>query len=143
MHGILCSHIRKHLHLFSSDVASTEGQDRPDTCMSCWLTSLLSQQLLTVQVKDLGKKGQQTTPRGSPTKPQPLQRAGPLEAVKVAVLAWCCSYPYSLCIMSVRVQQLHWHMHRSVLDLLACVIQASVSSILHQSYADAARKSAP
>ncbi|KAL3131340.1 hypothetical protein ABBQ38_000627 [Trebouxia sp. C0009 RCD-2024] len=33
------------------------------------------------QVKALGKKAQQTTPTGSPTKPQPLQRAGPLEAV--------------------------------------------------------------
>lgn len=34
------------------------------------------------QVKALGKKAQQTTPRGSPTKPQPSQRAGPLEALK-------------------------------------------------------------
>lgn len=33
------------------------------------------------QEKGFGKKAQQTTPRGSPTRPQPLQRAGPLEAV--------------------------------------------------------------
>ncbi|KAL0047351.1 hypothetical protein WJX82_001169 [Trebouxia sp. C0006] len=33
------------------------------------------------QVKSFGKKVQQGTPKGSPTKPQPIQRSGPLEAV--------------------------------------------------------------
>lgn len=33
------------------------------------------------QVKSFGKKFQQGTPKGSPTKPQPIQRSGPLEAV--------------------------------------------------------------
>ena len=41
----------------------------------------------TAQVKNLGKKAQQTTPHGSPTKPQPAQRTGPLEALKVSVSA--------------------------------------------------------
>lgn len=38
------------------------------------------------QAKGVAKKFQQTTPKGSPTKPQPLQKAGPLEAVKVPSL---------------------------------------------------------
>lgn len=38
-----------------------------------------------LQAKGVAKKFQQSTPKGSPPKPQPLQRAGPLEAVKVFV----------------------------------------------------------
>ena len=45
----------------------------------------LHMSLGVIQVKSIGKKAQQITPRGSPTKPQPIQRAGPLEAVKVPV----------------------------------------------------------
>lgn len=76
-----------------------------------------------MQVKALGKKAQQTTPRGSPTKPQPLQRGGPLEAVNVAVLAqYCCcnKYSYFIAFLSVAV---HY--------LLAYMVEGSHRNIMH------------
>lgn len=53
---------------------------RGTTRCSC---NLLKRVVDVMQVKSLGKKAQQGTPRGSPTKPQPIQRSGPLEALNV------------------------------------------------------------
>lgn len=77
--------------------------------------------MYAVQVKALGKKAQQTTPTGSPTKPQPLQRAGPLEAVNVGVVNCCCA---SACIVHC------WLVHL-VLLLLACFAVDSEGKVLY------------
>ena len=56
--------------------------------------TMISDARCVAQAKGVAKKLQQSTPKGSPTKPQPLQRAGPLEAAKVHA---CFSFVFQSC----------------------------------------------
>lgn len=53
----------------------------------------------TLQAKGVAKKFQQSTPKGAPTKPQPLQKAGPLEAAKVQSLQYMLHHNKSVAII--------------------------------------------
>lgn len=80
-----------------------------------------------IQAKGVAKKFQQSTPKGAPTKPQPLQKAGPLEAAKVQCMHYMLHNSKPVAITDSETLMMHLLMIAA--NLMWCNIDDSVETL--------------